>query len=85
MSVAMALVRSLKAEALKTAGLPGVRVGAALALGKPIALAQHHSVGQQSYLSDQLIATRTEVWRSEAELPAVVQRLVSNDSEIYQL
>ena len=54
-----------------------MEVGAALALGKPIALAQHHSVGQQSYLSDQLIATRTEVWRSEAELPAVVQRLVA--------
>ena len=35
MSVAMALVRSLKAEALKTAGLPGVRVGAALALVLP--------------------------------------------------
>ena len=62
-----------------------IEVGAALALGKPIALAQHHSVGQQSYLSDKLIATRTEVWRSEAELPAVVWRLVSNDSEIYQL
>ncbi|EJF47734.1 ABC-2 family transporter domain protein, partial [Actinomyces massiliensis F0489] len=31
----MALVRSLKAEALKTAGLPGVRVGAALALVLP--------------------------------------------------
>ena len=49
-----------------------MEVGAALALGKLIALAQHHS--------DELIATRTEVWRSEAELPAVVQRLVSNDS-----
>ena len=36
MSVAMALVRSLKAEALKTAGLPGVRVGAALALVLPL-------------------------------------------------
>ena len=35
MSVAMALVCSLKAEALKTAGLPGVRVGAALALVLP--------------------------------------------------
>lgn len=57
-----------------------MEVGAALALGKPIALAQHHSVGQQSYLSDELIATRTELWHSEAELPAVVQRLVSNDS-----
>ena len=58
----------------------GLAGGAALALGKPIALAQHHSVGEQSYLSDQLIATRTELWRSEAELPAVVQQLVSNDS-----
>ena len=62
-----------------------MEVGAALALGKPIALAQHHSVDQQSYLSDQLIAMRTEVWRNEAELPVMVQRLVSNDSEIYQL
>lgn len=54
-----------------------MEVGAALALGKPIALAQHHSVDQQSYLSDQLIAMRTEVWRNEAELPVMVQRLVS--------
>ena len=35
MSAATALVRSLKAEALKTAGLPGVWVGAALALVLP--------------------------------------------------
>ena len=56
-----------------------MEVGAALALGKPIVLAQHHSVGEQSYLSDELIATQTEVWHGEAELPAVVQRLVSND------
>ena len=57
-----------------------MEIGAALALGKPIALAQHHSVGEQSYLSDELIATRTELWHSEAELPAVVQRLVNNGS-----
>ena len=42
MSVAMALVRSLKAEALKTAGLPGVRVGAALALVLP-ALVEYYT------------------------------------------
>ena len=36
MSAATALVRSLKAEALKTAGLPGVRVGATLALVLPL-------------------------------------------------
>ena len=60
-----------------------MEVGAALALGKPIVLAQHHSVGQQSYLSDELIATQTEVWHSEAELPAVVQRLVDyHDNEV---
>ena len=35
MSVATALVRPLKAEALKTAGLQGVWVGAALALVLP--------------------------------------------------
>ena len=42
MSVAMALVRSLKAEALKTAGLPGVRVGATLALVLP-ALVEYYT------------------------------------------
>ena len=42
MSVAMALVRSLKAEALKTVGLPGVRVGAALALVLP-ALVEYYT------------------------------------------
>ena len=42
MSAATALVRSLKAEALKTAGLPGVRVGATLALVLP-ALVEYYT------------------------------------------
>ena len=42
MSVAMALVRSLKAEVRKTAGLPGVRVGATLALVLP-ALVEYYT------------------------------------------
>ena len=41
MSAATALVRSLKAEALKTAGLPGVWVGAALALSSLRVLIEH--------------------------------------------
>ena len=36
MSAAMALIRSLKAEARKTAGLPGVWLGAALVLALPV-------------------------------------------------
>ena len=36
MSAATALIRSLRAEARKTAGLPGVWLGAALALALPV-------------------------------------------------
>ena len=41
MSAATALIRSLRAEARKTAGLPGVWLGAALALVLPVLIESH--------------------------------------------
>jgi nucleoside 2-deoxyribosyltransferase len=51
-----------------------MEVGAALAAGKPVFLAQHESVNTGSHLPK--LAARTVVWRTETDLATVLTQLV---------
>ncbi len=53
-----------------------MEIGAALALGKRVVVAQHRSAIGKSYIADPTLVHDSRVWNSEEELVATVRALV---------